>query len=57
MPDDAGIAVHVATPVGPVVRGVGQVVVVQALPLLAADAVHEATATLLVLLLEQVVVV
>ena len=44
-------------PVGPVVTGVGHVVVVHELALVAGDAVHEATGTELVLLLEQTVVV
>ena len=45
------------TPVGPVVTGAGQVVVVQLLPALAVAAVQVATGTLVVLLVEQEVVV
>lgn len=54
----AGVGVHEATLVGPLtsVSG-GQVVVVQPLPELGPEAVHEATAALVVLLVEQVVVV
>ena len=49
--------VQVCIPVGPVVIGTGQVVVVQLFEEVAEEAVHEATGTLLVLLVLQVVVV
>ena len=45
------------TEVGPVVFGVGQVVVTQLLPAAAAAAVHEAVGTLLVVAVPQVVTV
>lgn len=54
----AGLGVQVCTTVGPLsTSGAGQVVAVQLLPELAAEAAHELTATLLVLLFEQVTVV
>jgi len=48
LPDAAALAVHEATPVGPVVIGGGQVVVVQLLVPDAAAAVQLATGTLVV---------
>ncbi len=54
----AGLAVQVCTAVGPLsTSGVGQVVVVQPLPIVGPEGVHELTATLLVLLFEQLTVV
>jgi hypothetical protein len=57
LPAFAAEAVQLDTPVGPVVIGAGQVVVVQLLPELAAAAVQVSTGTFVVLLVEQVVVV
>ncbi len=57
LPELAATAVHVCTGVGPVVIGVGQVVVTQLLPDVPADAVQLATGTFVVLFVEQVVVV
>lgn len=57
MPAVAATGEHEATAAGPVVIGAGHDVVVQPLPLVAADPVHEATGTLVVLLVEQLVVV
>jgi hypothetical protein len=54
----AGAGVHDATLVGPLSTvGAGQVVVVQRFPAFAPEATHELTATLLVLLFEQLMVV
>ena len=55
MPAFAATGVQDATGVGPVVIGAGQVVVVQLFPDDAADAEHEATGTLVVLLLPQTI--
>ena len=58
MPAVGATGVQVCTAVGPLtIVAAGQVVVVQLLPAAAAEGVHEATATLLVLLVPQVVVV
>ena len=57
LPLDAVIGVQLETPTGPVVIGAGHVVAVQLLPEVAADAVQEATGTLVLLLVLQVVVV
>ncbi len=57
LPADATFGAHEATPVGPVVSAAGQLVVVQPLPEVAADAVQVATGTLVVLLVLQVRVV
>lgn len=48
-------AVQVATGVGPVVTGVGQVVVVKLLAAVGEEAVHTATGTLVVLFVLQVI--
>lgn len=53
----AATAVHDATGVGPVVVAAGHVVVVKPLAAVGPLAVHVATATLVVLFVEQVVVV
>ena len=48
LPDDAAATVHDAIGVGPESKGSGHVVDVNILPAFAEDAVHEATATLVV---------
>ena len=58
LPALAGVGVHEATLVGPLTNvSAGHVVVVQPLPGLAAEGLQDATATLVVLLVEQVVLV
>ncbi len=57
MPEFASTGVQLATPTHGVVLGAGQVVVVQLLPDVGDDAVHDTTGTLLVVLVLQDVVV